>query len=419
MTTESHHSQGELSASERNRYRWWIGLILIPFFARASSLPIPISTTLLYYGCYVGLFVVSAQIICSGAVWARPGVVVLVIAAIPSLSQEGIDKDSALRWCGWVFMLIAIGPLFGGLSRYRAQLWAAMGWLSLIISGASLLVWIVGVQLAGRGNFFGVMSHTMILAPVAGMSLIESLNRYFRTENKLWLATSGAAMINLLLCASRSAMVGASLAVLWMILNVGGLKRQSAMAAISALGLIMMIIDSGFFSQESRDRSTDKEKHVLTEILRVKSDSNTRAWLWEARIAEFQGEPVIGIGFTRTIYGRKSTAGEIEPGSSYLAILSMTGLVGAFGWVFFLTQLRSAYRRAADSLPKFDRLALGGAGVFFAFHLAFEGYIFSCGSFVGLWFWALLGMFYDLVEQEKPTTDRILDDQHLGPRLKF
>ena len=257
----------------------------------------------------------------------------MVLATIPSLAQEGIDQISILRWCGWVLLLVAVGPLFEVGYSYRAQLWATLGWLSVTISVASLFVWIVGIQLSGRGIFYGIMTHSMVLAPIAGLSLIESLNRYLRTGNRLWIVAIGAAMINLLLCASRGSIVGTSLGVIWMIMTVGGVRRQASIFAVSVLGAIMVIVDLGFFSVASSQTSPNQEGPVLTEVLRVKSFSNTRAWLWEARIAEFRESPAIGIGFLRTIYGRESELGEIEPGSSYLAILSMTGLVGAFGWL--------------------------------------------------------------------------------------
>lgn len=61
----------------------------------------------------------------------------------------------------------------------------------------------------------------------------------------------------------------------------------------------------------------------------------TRQELWTDRIDEWQANPIFGIGPFRTITHSLSDniLGTVEPGSTYLAILSMFGFVGFVPWL--------------------------------------------------------------------------------------
>ena len=149
-----------------------------------------------------------------------------------------------------------------------------------------------------------------------------------------------------------------------------------------------------------RRRNVDTERLDVYRGVAFEEHERHTHLVWDARLQEFKESPVVGIGFARTRYGRISTEGDyIEPGSSYLAILSMTGLAGGIGWFVLFGAFGAAYVRDAASVPKLDRLLIAAVAAFFGVHLAFEGYIYAPGSLIGLIFYAWLATAWDTVEQ--------------------
>ena len=175
-----------------SRHVFWAGLVLLPFFLRGTSLPVPISQTYLFYACYVSVTCVSAFLLLTGALRLRLVVLLTVLTTVPSLFQYGLEQESIFRWVAWVVVVAAVGPLVVSpeARRYRKQVWNAVRWISLGICCASFVVWVVGdlgIPLAGRGPFYGVMSHSMILAPIAALTTIDCLYHYIRGRESLWL----------------------------------------------------------------------------------------------------------------------------------------------------------------------------------------------------------------------------------------
>lgn len=389
-------------SKDRNRYALWVGLLLAPFFLRGTSLPVPLSHTLLYYACYLAVAVVAAGLLLTGAVRFRLAVTVVVLGTVPSLYQAELESESVLRWVAWVVILAAVGPLVVSAEarRYRRHLWDTLRWIFLGVSCASFVVWVVGdlgLPLSGRGVFYGVMSHSMVLAPIAALTTIDCLYRYLRERERVWLGLMAIAIITLLLCGSRAASLGALVGSVWIILNAPRSTRRYGLAGVTGVLVVLTLLDGNVLSGASETtRHTDS---MFTEVLRSKNISDTRTWLWEARLQEFQDSMVAGIGFARTRYGRISTEGSyIEPGSSYLAILSMTGLVGGIGWLVLAGTFWATYLKGARSLPRLERLHTTAVAAFFGVHLAFEGYIYAPGSLVGLIFYAWLAVAWDSFE---------------------
>lgn len=185
-----------------------------------------------------------------------------------------------------------------------------------------------------------------------------------------------------------------------MVLNARGSMGRYGAVGVAGILVILTLLDGNVLRDESDAATWTQRDSMFTEVLRSKSTRDTRTWLWDARLQEFKESPVVGIGFARTRYGRISTEGDyIEPGSSYLAILSMTGLAGGIGWFVLFGAFGAAYVRDAASVPKLDRLLIAAVAAFFGVHLAFEGYIYAPGSLIGLIFYAWLATAWDTVEQ--------------------
>ena len=121
----------------------------------------------------------------------------------------------------------------------------------------------------------------------------------------------------------------------------------------------------------------------------------SRTYFWEARLREFESSPLIGVGFASVdptlseTNAFDSTNGRVEPGSSWLAVLSMTGLAGFIPLVsLLLLQIANLLRRQTNSS---DDTLYGALLFFFIVHMFAEGYIFSAGSGLFFYFWLLLG----------------------------
>jgi O-antigen ligase len=124
---------------------------------------------------------------------------------------------------------------------------------------------------------------------------------------------------------------------------------------------------------------------------------NTRESLWKQRLKEFNDRPVFGVGFASEDNGlvdirKKDKSGKIEPGSSYLMILSMTGFAGAISILFFLSKILfdKKFWKLTTKKEIYKLAVLG----FFSIHFFSEGYLFASGSLMAFVFWTLIGSIY-------------------------
>lgn len=128
------------------------------------------------------------------------------------------------------------------------------------------------------------------------------------------------------------------------------------------------------------------------------SQFNSRGSKWDARIEEFAGSPVFGVGFSaqdpdgKDEYDKRN--GTIEPGSSWLAVLSMTGAVG-FVLIVLMLVFPLFYLR--DNPNPFNALLLGLLVFFFLSFIA-EGYIFAGGNPLCFIAWLVFGCANDARE---------------------
>jgi O-antigen ligase len=125
--------------------------------------------------------------------------------------------------------------------------------------------------------------------------------------------------------------------------------------------------------------------------------TSSRTNLWNARLTEFSSSPIVGIGFASVNVDLNEEArfdeetGKVEPGSSWLAILSMTGILGfLFFFIMFVKYFLFIWKKANSN--NIYLCLLGSLLVFYAIHMLGEGYIISSGSGLFFYFWLLLGV---------------------------
>ena len=128
---------------------------------------------------------------------------------------------------------------------------------------------------------------------------------------------------------------------------------------------------------------------------------SSRENLWSARVMEFESSPLIGVGFdaidlnlSSASGGYDKDSGMVESGSSWLIILSMTGLIGA---ILLFPVLFGTYRKLwFDSSPQATMLL--GLLTFFFVHMIAEGYIFYGGSMLAFLLWLTIGVSRDFLQ---------------------
>jgi O-antigen ligase len=164
----------------------------------------------------------------------------------------------------------------------------------------------------------------------------------------------------------------------------GFLVIAMAITALVAVGFVQ--------SARSSDAvERDLEAGIYSELT-AKGTNDTRGHLWAARLEEYMSSPVIGVGFQQQrIYRKDTDENFLEPGSSYLAVLSMTGTVGLIGFVWLVVSLFSSLFTSTSAVPTAYQDLLRGWTAFFAVHLIIEGYIFACGSLLCFLFWLTAG----------------------------
>ena len=104
----------------------------------------------------------------------------------------------------------------------------------------------------------------------------------------------------------------------------------------------------------------------------------------------------VGIGITKKDFVESTGKYVVEPGSAYLTVLSMTGLVGATGIVVFMVGLAKNFFACQHRIPAPDRLEAMAVGSFWAVHGIAEGWTFAVGSSICLFFWIWTGRVSDL-----------------------
>lgn len=116
---------------------------------------------------------------------------------------------------------------------------------------------------------------------------------------------------------------------------------------------------------------------------------NSRDSLWNNRISEFIQNPIFGIGFNTvnldiSHYEFKEESSSIEPGSSWLFILSTTGLLGFISFLFYLYKTMIPFKIGNENILYYSLT------LFFLISMIFEGFVFSVGNILVFLFYISL-----------------------------
>ena len=127
----------------------------------------------MFLACCVSLILAFAYLLATRKLTVSSATLAFVLLTLPSLQAAEALTTSSLRWLGWFLIVAAVGPMFLDEIRLKLQVLHWTRRLLLICAVGSLLLNLVGIRLSGRGMFFGLMGHTMILAPVCALAAID------------------------------------------------------------------------------------------------------------------------------------------------------------------------------------------------------------------------------------------------------
>ena len=329
-------------------------------------------------------------------------IVFLVICALSLIVNDTLPVFNAWgRLAVYVLVLFVVSPMLSNSSvgKMRTKLLMFVMDACIILSILSFFCYFLGINLfvrndtvleIGVGSFSGLMNHSMVLGPISGLSSVVLLSYCLCETNKrlriIYIIALFCCLGSCLLASSRIA-VGAMIVGCVFVLY---LRFRSNLTRFSIVLLLIVGIAGVTFPIWGG----------LTDFLMEKQQGNiemggsafySRENKIKARITEFKSSPVVGIGFA-TVNPKLDVVdfsnGRIEPGTSWLAVLSMTGLLGfsAFLIICILT-----FKKVMAHQNIFFSCALGGMFVYYLVHFAAEGYLMAPRSFLNMLFWLILG----------------------------
>ena len=233
----------------------------------------------------------------------------------------------------------------------------------------------------------------MLLGPIAGIGCTFCCWMGYTRRIKIYWYLGVLCMIAVMFSASRSAFMGAIAAITILLYKLTGTKAQFVKIVT---GTILLAIVTFPIWGSALDPVMQKYRGNVAEGSAYSSREN----LWRARIMEFKDSPLLGVGFdaidlnlSATPDGYDKISGMVESGSSWLIILSMTGIIGT---ILLFPILFGTYRMLwNDSSPQAAMLL--GLLTFFFVHMIAEGYIFYGGSMLAFLLWLTIGVSRDFL----------------------
>lgn len=286
------------------------------------------------------------------------------------------------------------------IRRYRKTAFYVFLLMATIIGSLSFFAYFLGINymsteeevideyLQNAGTFGGLTKHSMMLGPLSGLGTVAMMFLFFKTKKWYYLVPAGLCAFSVLFSASRSALLSMLIGFVVLVYTQSGGWRPF----VKKLSIVLLVLITTYPLWGSAMDSV-KEKHQRhageTELFDSRSDKI------ECRLLEFENSPIWGVGFSAIEPKFKDNYGEngtIEPGSSWLGVLSMTGLVGLS---FVIAMLSRGLKGLWRNREKSNSLVLACL-LLLSTHMVVEGYIFASGNPLSYIFWLMVGLGTDV-----------------------
>lgn len=362
------------------------------YFAQVSVLAVLSSARMLNLALYVLLCVLGLMLVFQAGSprLGNPFALVFVISACISSVASSHAIESLSKWAGLALVILVVGPLLTSKAfvSSREVVWRTVLFVAMFIGVASAAWYLLRLPVLGRGGFTGVMAHSMLVGPTAGLAAVIGVCRSLYRRSRWWLLAGLVCILPCVMSGSRIALASLALALGWVVMtSVGASSARKRLLGNIAIVGVMAALGLVWVPEAAVDE--------VTGAVVVKGSVNTRRDLWLARIAEFKASPAIGMGVGvgkgAGFFGATVGSINIEPGSGYLAILSMTGLAGAIPFSLLVASIIRSFRRVGNHSPKERVVELVAVAIYLATHAVAEGWILAVGSPFCLLAWLCLG----------------------------
>lgn len=307
---------------------------------------------------------------------------------------------SWMRYSLFVILLIVVSPLLKNslAKKFRNRIMRGTLMICTVISALSFFAYFLGInymrnQFDGSvldyvsntaGTFGGLTVQSMLLGPISGLGVVTS-SYYALSKSrykKYFYALAVMCVGSLFFSASRSALISTVCGEMALLYFYSARKSKFTKRIVTLL--FVGVITYPLWNS-ALEGVISKNVGSIDQGL----NTDSRSQKWEVRLAEFSESPIWGVGFCavtpRDNYNVNT--GVIEPGSSWLAVLSMTGIVGfiLFSFLYFRAFLRTLYTYTPRGA------LLGSVLVLLGVHMFAEGHVFSGGSYLCFLVWLTIG----------------------------
>ena len=243
-------------------------------------------------------------------------------------------------------------------------------------------------QITSTGLFGGLFQHSMMLGPIAAIVTITFFFSYQSYgQKKIYIVLFIMSALACFFSASRGAVLSLVVPILFALFSrkVEQSAKKSAKVIILVSCLAILPFAGSVFSGVVEKQQRNVE---------MGSTFGSRDDKFRFRWNEFLSSPIMGIGFASIdpmggdIYWPDGT---IEPGSSHMAVLSMTGLSGIICYFLIILFAYNCVRNEDGTNAKFKKALL----IAMLLHACWEGYVFSGGGFLCLLYWIIVGQAID------------------------
>lgn len=385
-----------------------MGISTIPKYIRAEVGILPTIFSLLMITKVLGFRVIpNADIFCYAALIIitilfminKPklnglcGLFIIFLPLALLLASPPAIFNSWVRLGLFTTLFIVVSPLIQSeyAIRFRIRTLKITLWLCWTIATVSFVGFFVGINMmrnfggelqivAVSSTFGGITSHSMLLGPISGIgALFMAFQAMYYQKKICWIFVIPC-IGSMLFASSRAAFIAFIAGTCVILYFFSGSKVLFCKRVLIIVALLSLSYPLWNFAL---DGMRTKNKMV------VEMGENSRSEKWNLRINEFKENPIVGYGFVAVDprYDDVGPGGVIEPGSSWLAVLSMTGILG---FVIFCTIMWKAFKNPLRYHTLIGAL-LGACLTIMAVHMFAEGHVFSGGSYLCFLVWLIVG----------------------------
>ena len=379
------------------RQNWWA--VIFAVIAVSPAIGAIPNTQSLYY---IALFICFLGVVSRRTTLCALMAFVLIAGALSILvSNPPSFFHSWLRFGLFCLVAITASPLVQSpeIRSFRFATLITMLKLCVLIGVISFIFYFMGINymqdiyevgyLESAGLFGGITRQSMLLGPMCGLASIYLIYKALKTR-AIWYWIAAIPCIGcVLFAASRSAFIALIIGVLATVcLSAKSLRNLTRILfGLLLVGMLSFPMWRSALSglEEKQRRNIDNGSLTIS-----RNDK------WANRIEEFSAKPIFGIGFGACDLNNKQdysvATGTVEPGSSWLGVLSMTGLMGFIPLMLLvIASFRNAINVRSD-----DAALLMGLLVFISIHMAAEGYLIAGGSQLCILAWLIISCCYDI-----------------------